>query len=109
MGQVLIAISKVLGVPGKVGGQVFAARSLSSVAGASGLAAEWRPSEAPFKSMLNRVVKIPLDNSPWCEFMESHADSDFYNSHLVLRSHHKFHYTLALEELCTLKKTIQIL
>lgn len=33
MGQVLNAISKVFSVPGKVGGQVFAACSLSSVAG----------------------------------------------------------------------------
>lgn len=30
--------------------------------------------------MLNREVQIPLDNSPWCEFMESHKDYDFYKS-----------------------------
>lgn len=45
---------KVLSVPGKVGGQVFVARGLSALAGASGLAAEWRQSKEPFKSMRRR-------------------------------------------------------
>lgn len=32
-------------------------------------------------------MQIPLDNSPRCEFMEPHADYDFYNSHLASFMH----------------------
>lgn len=56
-GQFLIATSKVLSVPGKVGGQVFVTRSMSSPAGVSGLAAEWRSSAESFKSTVEGVGK----------------------------------------------------
>ena len=59
MSQFLIAPFKVVSVPGKVGGQLFVARDLSSLAGASGLAAEWRQNTEPFKSTLREQRKYP--------------------------------------------------
>lgn len=59
MSQFLIAPFKVVSVPRKVGGQLFVARGLSSLAGASGLAAEWRPNTEPFKSTLREQRKSP--------------------------------------------------
>lgn len=54
-------------------------------------------------------VQIPLDSSPWSEFMEPRADDDFCNSHLASCIHPKFHLMLALKEPGTWKEMVQIL